>query len=197
MIRYLSMAIAILLVGSFAKPAHADLILGGELFYTGGDVTVTLEGGEAAYHNFLSLYGDLGDAEDLLENHGDLGYSATITAAEMAALGYEAGDALMFGIGVFTGGSHDDPDGFTAIYLMGDGTDNPDLIMHAILDDGDAPDEYRVGFEDLYNGGDRDFNDTVFAFSDGVRGVPEPGTLLLLGMGLLGMSARRRMTAKA
>ena len=52
-----------------------------------------------------------------------------------------------------------------------------------------------VGFEDLPNLGDADFNDLVFSFTN-TSTVPEPGTMGLLALGLVGLSgaglARRR-----
>lgn len=182
----------------FAKPANADPILGGQLFYSGGDITITLVGGSASYHNILALY-LLGDpniinSSELLENHDAFDTSVTLSAAQMALLGYAVNDELVFGIAVYTGGSHTDPSNFSEVYVMGSGDRNPDEIMHAILDNDEGSDAYIVGFEDLLGGGDRDFNDTVFSFSGGVSNVvAEPGTLLLLGMGLLGVGLRRRM----
>lgn len=63
--------------------------------------------------------------------------------------------------------------------------------------------KYLVGFEDIWGGGDNDFNDNVFLFEgiettidipDPVK-VPEPGTLglLLLALGLI---ARQRVSRK-
>jgi PEP-CTERM motif/Domain of unknown function (DUF4114) len=70
-----------------------------------------------------------------------------------------------------------------------------------------------AGFEDLYGGGDRDYNDTVFRFTgvstsatqqtiapaptsspDAAPGVPEPATLFLMltGIGALGIAYRKR-----
>lgn len=58
---------------------------------------------------------------------------------------------------------------------------------------------YRyVGWEDLPNGGDYDYNDHQFVFEDvqGTDAVPEPATwaMLVSGFGLVGFAARRRRT---
>mgnify|MGYP000858841330 CR=1 FL=1 len=54
-----------------------------------------------------------------------------------------------------------------------------------------------VGFEDLHGGGDLDYNDETFVFTNVVTAVPEPETyaMLLAGLGLIGFIAGRRKEA--
>jgi len=55
---------------------------------------------------------------------------------------------------------------------------------------------YVIAWEDLYDGGDHDFNDLVVEASFNPAPVPEPTTLLLLGSGLVGIGAFRRKFKK-
>lgn len=74
------------------------------------------------------------------------------------------------------------PDGFDHL-LMFDTSDNS---VGALLGS-----DLVLAWEDLFEGGDRDYNDMVVGITD-VRPVPEPSALALVGLGLIVLMARTR-----
>ena len=184
------------LVALLASPAHAVPILDQTLVATGGDVVVTFVSNEAGFTSELFLDGDFGDQLGAIFNN----FSTPI--GTMVNLGsFAAGTELVFKLLVQQTGD---------LFFTGDGSRNLDGLAHALLQD--TGNVVQVGFEDLFGGGDRDFNDLVFAFTNvtpvdttsgsagtgdattGPATVDEPGTLLMLGSGLamLAFVMRRR-----
>lgn len=79
-------------------------------------------------------------------------------------------------------------------YYSGDASRNPDLFKHASVEAWTG-NSTRVGFEDIYGGGDEDYDDMVFA----VTVVPEPASVVawtLIGTSFgVGVWKRRRNAA--
>jgi len=215
--RLRSSLLAVLLVVAIGPGrAFASPILGAQLFSTGGPVTATFLGQSAGFTNDLYLFaaGNLlhplpltgvvgpgyAEAGLIFSNHTNLP-GDTINLGSFAA-----GTELVFGIFVRD-------TGFT--YFLGPGSRNPDSIEHGVVDNGLAPPSFpsflppppgsiAIGFEDIFGGGDRDFDDLAFAFTN-VVGVPtprngsapEPATLVLLGGGLAVAGWRLRRGRRA
>ena len=188
--------------------AEAGPIAGGQLFATGGEVTVTFLGQSAQFTNHLHLF----SASDLSTPlQSDIFINTTAIVGQTVSLGsFAAGTELVFAIQVEQSGM---------LFFTGPGSRNQDGLAHAAVDDGLPPEfpgygglpagALAVGFEDIFGGGDFDYNDLAFAFSNlrsgapmgisnlsapietTVTPVPEPATLLLLGSGLTGGLYRR------
>lgn len=69
---------------------------------------------------------------------------------------------------------------------------NVDGVRHVGIYDSSAANNGLVfGWEDLYGGGDFDYDDMIVHATDVSIDVPEPGTLALLGMAVLGLRLRK------
>jgi len=171
-----------LLLGLIALPsmAQATGILGGNLIVQNeGIVTVTFQGSNAGYTSTLYL------GETAL-------FSTNSRAGSSLSLGnFTAGTELSFRLEVQNTGM---------AFFTGIGANNIDGVAHAMVENmGEG--STMVGFEDLKGGGDRDYNDLVFTFTNTtteenkIQGKlltnPEPATIVLFGSGLLGLGAWR------
>lgn len=169
-----------------ADPIGFDVVSPFRLLASGGDVTVHFVGSHAGYDSQLYLWNPGAASSPLFENHS----TRIGTRANLGA--YASGTELVFGLHVLDTGHH---------FFTGAAGRNPDGVVHARAIGWGATRNIPtpgvlIGFEDLWNGGDRDFNDFVFLVANAtvadVATAPEPATLLLVGGGVAALAVRRR-----
>ena len=138
-------AVATVLV--VAAPSEAQ-VTGGKLFATGGTVDVVVQqGGITGYTSRLFLLRPDGTRDNIALNT-DVGKHVTLGP-------FAAGRELVFGITLLNGGP---------TFFMGPGSRNPDGVAHAVVTETGVR-TFLVGFEDMFDGGDRDYDDNIFQFT--------------------------------
>lgn len=174
---------AVFLVIVSCTQVFATPIVGGQLYATGSDITIEVLSSDAAYTDYL-LFVPPDWHYEFIASNKDTGAIINIGS-------YAAGTELLFKL--FVSETADK-------FFTGAGDRNADGIAHAMVDFDSTEGIAVLGFEDLYGGGDLDFNDAVFRLSGGITDtapVPEPSTLILLGGGLIGVAWYRKKRNKA
>jgi Domain of unknown function (DUF4114) len=164
-----------------AAPAFSSTLGGDLVVAETGDVTATFISQSAGYTSLLYLDQTSGDVF-VFNNHVN-------QPGDTFNLGsFDAGTELTFYILVNDTGD---------VFYTGDGSLNLDGLAHATVET--VAGITYVGFEDLFGGGDQDYNDVYFSFTNtkiAVAPLPAGGLLLLGGLGALA-AAKRRKAAKA
>jgi hypothetical protein len=166
----------------FPAAAMATPILGAHIFVqTTGEVKATFLGLTAAFSDDLYLESPTNALGIIFNNQ------STPVGTEVSLGTFTAGTELILRIHVNNTG--DD-------FFSGPASLNPDGIEHAVVDDTFALNTSYVGFEDLLDGGDKDYNDLKISLTNTTTSVvaPLPGTILMVsaGMGLMALLKRQR-----
>jgi hypothetical protein len=166
-----------------AQPRQYELTPTEDKLYvaSAGEVILTFLSKTAAYSNDLYLQGT---SDSILNNQ-------TAAPGTQYSLGFfETGAEIAFTMFVKNTGF---------AYYTGNASLNPDNFLHAAFDVTSSQ-SLNIGFEDLFNGGDKDYDDLVFSLSNVSVGytaqpVPEPETYAMLLAGLFAIGALKRRKA--
>jgi len=166
------------LAGLLASPA-ALAGLGDDAIAGGGEILVTFESSEANYNSLILVNSGV----PFFPNH------STAPGDTFSIGTFDAGTILDFALMVTSTGQ---------TYHTGPAAGNPDSLIHAdVTYNFGTPGTTRVSFEDVFGGGDQDYNDYIFTFRS-VTAVPEPATnvLMLAGLVAVGWLSRRRKNTR-
>ena len=159
-----------------ALPASAQL--GASVYVqTTGEVVARFEGHTAGYSSALFL------DQALI---GPIFPNQTTPVGTTFSLGtFAAGTELIFRLHVYNTGDN---------WYTGPAGRNADGFAHAnVVYNWNGTGRTFVGFEDLFNLGDRDYDDHMFSFTNvSTVQVPAPAALLPFAAGLLRLRMRRR-----
>ncbi len=148
----------------------------------GGAITATFEGLSAAYTSMIRLASADFTSGWVLPNQSTA-VGTTFNFGSLAA-------GAHFGFDLLVSDTSD-------TWHTGAASGNSDGVVHAnAVENWNGTGRTYVAFEDQRGGGDRDFNDYTFSFTNApmVNAVPEPENyvMLLAGLGMIGWIARRR-----
>ncbi len=169
------------LVTASESASFSGAVTGENLYVANaGEVILTFLFKEAAFSNDLFLEGN---PNAILNNQ------TAVVGTQYSLGNFEAGQLLSFSMLV---------NGVES-YFTGAASRNIDNTIHAAYSES-IGNTIQVGFEDLFQGGDSDYDDLVFSLTNvyaataPVSPVSEPETyaMFMAGLGLMGWSARRR-----
>lgn len=168
---------------SLTNPSGLEVSSDSIFVATPGEVILTFISKTAKYSNDLFL---VGSSASILNNQ-------TAVSGQQFSLGsFQAGAELVFKMFVNDTGR---------TFFNGIAANNADNVLHAAYST-PLGKPVIVGFEDLYRGGDKDFDDLVFSLSNVVvsaipiAAVPESETVAMLLAGLFAIGALTRRKAK-